>query len=105
MIVKIPKDIRVGAHRYRVEYNSLLWHEEGLKGCANHLKQFIQIDPVLAPSQKLVTLFHEINHIINNVYSCKLDEDEINKMAEGWADLLMYLGIEFDWSLIKEKKS
>ena len=100
--VKVPKVIKIATHQYRVEFNPLLWHEENLKGCANHLKQKIQVDPVLAPSQRLVTLLHEINHIISDVYRCKLDEDEIDKVAQGYADLLVNnLGIEFDWSLVK----
>ena len=104
--IKIPNKVKIASHEYRIEFNPLLWHEEGLKGCANHIKQKIQVDPVLAPSQKLTTLLHEINHIISEVYRCKLDEDEIDKMAQGMAELLVdNWGIELDWSDIKELSS
>ena len=105
MKVKVPSKIKIGVHAYEVRYNPLLWHEESLKGCANHLRQTIEIDTHLAESQKLVTFLHEVNHIINDNYRCKLDEDEIDKMASGFAELLVNnLGIEFVWSDIKELK-
>ena len=105
MKIKIPQKIKLGIHEYQIRYNSVLWHEEALKGSANHLKEVIDIDPHLAPNQKIVTLLHEINHIINDQYSCKLDEAEINSMAEGMAELLIdNLFIEFDWSTIKDIK-
>ena len=102
MRVKIPREIKIATHSYRVEFNPLLWHEESLKGMANHIKQVIQIDPVLAHSQKTVTLLHEINHVINDTFRCKLDEDEIDKMAQGQAEFLDCLGIELDWSEIED---
>jgi len=102
MKIKIPKQIKIGIHAYRVEFNSLLWHEEALKGCANHLKQVIQLDPALAESQKCVTFLHETIHVINDNYRCKLDDDEVDRIAQGFAELLQdNFGIEFDWSLIK----
>ena len=100
MKITIPREIRMGIHHYRVEFNPLLWYEEQLKGSVNHIKQVIQIDPVLAPSQKITTLLHEVFHIVSDNYGCKLDDVEIDRMAQGAAEFLDNLGIEFDWSKI-----
>lgn len=101
MKIKVPKTIKIGVHEYGIVYNPLLWHEDAMKGCVNHLKQKIEIDPALAPSQKLVTLLHEINHIITDTLRCKLDDDETDRMAQGMAELLFNnLNIEFDWGNI-----
>lgn len=104
MKVKIPRQIKLGTHCYKIRYNPMLWHIESLKGSANHITQIIEIDPVLAPSQQLVTLLHEINHIINDNFRCKLDDDEIDKMAQGVAELLVNnFGLSFDWSDINSQ--
>jgi len=101
--IKVPQKIKIATHEYRVEFNPLIRHEENLTGSANHLRQRIQVDPLIAPSQKLVTLLHEVNHVISDVYSCKLGEDEIDKMAQGFAELLAdNFNLQFDWSDIKE---
>lgn len=101
----MPQVIKIATHSYRVEYNPLLWYEEGLKGCVNHIREVIQIDPRLSESQKVVTFLHEVNHVISDVFHCKLDDDEIDKIAEGTAELLVdNLDLQFDWSEIKVKE-
>jgi len=102
MKIAIPKKIKIGIHTYSVEFNSLLWYEESLKGSVNHLKQVIQIDPVIAETQKCVTFLHEVIHVINDNYRCKLDDDEVDRIAEGIAELLKdNFNIDFDWRNIK----
>lgn len=64
--------------------------------------QEVWIDPDSPLSQKNETLLHEVLHLISMVFSCSLDEDNIDRIAEGYAELLFNnLGIELDWSDIE----
>ena len=97
--IKVPNEIKIGVHAYGVEYNPHLWMEEELKGSANHISQKIQIEPALAKSQQDVTFLHEVLHIINDQYRLRLSDDDVDRIANGWADFLFNnLQIEFDWS-------
>lgn len=102
MKVKIPKQIKLGVHSYGIRYNSHLRCDEGSVGCSRHRSQVIEIEPDQADSQKYETFIHEVLHIIDRQYSCRLDEDDVDRIAEGFADFLFNnLGIELDWSEIE----
>ena len=102
MKVKIPKEIKIGSHNYRVKYKPFLSKDSGFRGTIEHRLQEIWIDPENPPSQRDATLLHEGLHLISTVFSCSLDDDAIDRVAEGLAEFLFNnLGIEFDWSEIE----
>ena len=103
MKVKIPRKIKGGTHPYKIKFESNLIVEDNRYGYANHVTQIIAIDTVLAPSQRDVTLIHEVLECINRNYSCRLDDDNIDRIAHGFNEFLENLGIKFDWSLIEGK--
>ena len=103
MKVKIPQKIKIGLCELVVKYNRHLRDDDGCAGIANFRTGEIQIMPQLAPRRKDVTLMHEVVHIFEDVYHFRLSEDDNWRIAEGIVELLVNnLGIEFDWSSIKE---
>lgn len=102
MKIKIPKQIKIGVHPYRVEFSKTLRADEGLSGIAQHRTQVIGIEDILPKSQTDVVFLHEIVHIISRHYNCNIDEADTDRIAQGMAELLFNnLGIEFDWSEIQ----
>jgi len=101
MKIKVPQKIKIATHEYSVSYAEHLSEDEGFRGLCNHRTQTIEIEPSLPPSRKDQTLLHEVGHIIKRVYVMGEDEDDIDRMAQGYAELFFTtLGIELDWSNI-----
>lgn len=103
MKVKIPREIKIGAYNYKVVYAPNLVYDHKLLGQALAEKQLIRIEPDTTPQTKEVTLWHEIVHSINDVYGCELDENNIDRIAQGITAILKNdFNIEFDWSEISK---
>ena len=103
MKVKVPKEIKIATHTYRVGYDPHMRHDEACYGQVNHRTQTINIESSIPPSVKDQTLIHEIVHIVDKVYVCRMDEDDLERLSNGMAELLFNnLGIELDWSELEE---
>ena len=99
MKIKIPREIRVGAHKYKVVYWPDLGVDENLCGVSRHRKTVIGVDPVYNPTQQVQILLHETLHAIDRIYGCELSEGNIDRIAEGLTDVLVdSFDVEFDWS-------
>ncbi len=99
MKVKIPKQIRVGSHIYLLSIDNSIWKEECQQGQANHFRKTIKVDPHIVSSERNVTLLHETIHVISAVYNVAIEEADVDRIAQGMAELLFNnLEIEFDWS-------
>ena len=102
MRVKVPRQIPLGAHTYKVVFRPNFLAIDKLTGQVNHHSQVIEIEPILAETEKAQVLMHEQLHIIDNQYSLSLSEADIDRIAEGITEFLLRgLGLEFDWSDIK----
>jgi len=102
MIIKVPKEIKVSSHAYQIVFKPNLKIDDGFQGTVQHRTQVIEIEPLTSLDFLLVTLLHEIIHIISTVYSLHLEEDAVDRLAEGLAQgLLESFGLELDWSDIK----
>lgn len=101
--IKIPKVIKLGIYPYKVTYQSNLKMDDGYAGVVNHRKLLIEIDPVQAKVHKDETLIHEVVHIIGNIHSIHLQEDDVDRIAQGMSEFLFnVLEVELDWSCISE---
>ena len=103
MKVKVPKKIKIATHLYDVKYDLHLRHDEACYGQVNHRNQIISIETSVPPSIRNQTLLHEVIHIVDKTYVCRMDEDDLERLSNGLSEFLFdNLGIEFDWSLIRE---
>ena len=103
MQIKIPKVIEVGAHPYTIKYDDELVEEEGLLGKHEHKKLTITIYPNQLPTNKMTTFIHEHLHATSLVF-CRdhVPEEMVLGLAEGMTQLFTQLGIEFDWSEVRD---
>ena len=105
MKVRVPKVIEVIIHPYKIMFQPYLKADENFRGYCNVRTQEIRIEPNLPPSQRTYLLFHEIGEAIKDAYNCGVSHDDLSLMATGYAEFFTKLGIELDWSLIKEVNS
>ena len=105
MKLKLPSVLKFGARHYNLGYKAHLHVDDGLKGVAYHRRETIGIDPIISKMDKDITLIHEAVHIINRQFSCHLEEDNVDRLGEGFfAFLSDNFDIEFDWSNIKDSE-
>ena len=105
MKIKIPKEIKIAARNYKISMPVNLLRDEGNRGCVYWHKQIIEIAPNLSEEQIAVSFLHECVHVIDEHMAGRggISEEITSGLAEGLFQLLKdNLGIEFDWSLIKE---
>ncbi|KKN21395.1 hypothetical protein LCGC14_0925800 [marine sediment metagenome] len=104
-VIKIPKQIQIGAHVYNIFYKPHLSKDSGNRGQINHRKQIIFIDSENPTSQQNATIFHEVIHFIDTVLALHLTEDDTDRISEGLLQVLSDgFGIEFDWSDINAEE-
>lgn len=102
MKVKVPREIKIATHTYRIAFDPHMRHDEACYGQVNHREQVVNIESSVPPSQRDQTLIHEIVHIVDKVYVCRMDEDDLERISNGIAELLFNnLGIEFVWDDIE----
>jgi len=99
VIVKIPKEIKIGAFPYKVGFVPNLLVTESRMGECNHVQLKIGIDPIIPDITKASTLIHEVLHLIDRNSKCDLGEDNMERIANGMTEFLYNnLDIEFGWS-------
>ena len=78
--MKMPKEIKIGGHVYKVifEKDSIVDNNDNC-GRTHRDKGIIGIGNSLIQSEKEVTFFHEVIHLING----ELDEKEVDWIAQG----------------------
>jgi len=100
MKVKVPKEIKIGTYKGFVKFREHIKVDDGYRGAYNQRTGELYIDPILLMLRDR-TLLHEVVHMISFNYECSWNEDDISRMANGLAEFLVQLGIEFDWSEIE----
>lgn len=103
MKIKVPSNYKFLSQNYTISFASHLWHDEHDAGQAIHRTGQIKIDPSINKSEWLVTLNHELIEVMKHHLSLKLDHDDLDRIALGFANFMVEgLKLEFDWSDIKE---
>ena len=101
--IRVPKQIKITTHTYGVEFNTKECIAGGASGLCKHTFEKLCFDPALPKGQLDQTFLHEVMHMIERYCVVKLDDTDIDRIAEGLAMFLFEnLDIQLDWSLIKE---
>ena len=105
MKIKVPKQITVGSMTYGIVLTPNLEKHHHLLGQCLTDEGLIKIEPHSRADVRDQSLMHELVHAINDIFMCKLDEDNIERIAQGLtATLKRDFCVEFDWSLIEEER-
>jgi len=101
--IKIPKHFKIGATNAYVHFKKYLKVDEGYDGTFNRRTDELQIDSTLVGCDRDKVFGHELMEVIKHNYEIDTSEKDMSRIANGWIEFLTQLGIEFDWSDIKEK--
>ena len=102
MKVKVPREIKSGPYPYSITLSPDLKLNEGCWGTTHYVRRVVRIDSGLPLIERNQTLLHEVLHVISSTYQCALDEDNVERIANGLSEFLFNnLGIELDWSGIE----
>lgn len=99
---KVPNQIQVGGHIYRIVLSPDL-RDSNTNAAVNHRLQVVVINSDRPESEKIEGLGHELVHIINSVYDCGFEETQINRIGQGLFQVFSQLGIKLDWSEVPVK--
>ncbi len=103
-IIKIPKEIRIGSHTYKVWFDERE-DDSGFIGSSLHRRHEILLNPDIHIQQKRVTFLHEALHVINECYGIRPPDEDIERLAEGIGQLLFSnLDIDFDFGNIPTRR-
>jgi len=107
MKLVIPEEIQVGAHSFKICWSSkILDLQEARGGMVYRKELLIRLLPNRPITQGFQTFLHEVLHAIDNVFvnSDELTENQVQLLAAGLAQVFASMGIEPDFSQIKEEK-
>jgi len=102
--IRIPQKIKIGGQWISIFYEPKIFDNYGKMGQARFPEGEIALQyRDTCEDGRVHTLIHELLHWIDSIYNnYQLDETQTNSLASGLHALLVDLGIEFDWSSIKE---
>ena len=100
---KIPKQIKLAGHWWKIRYDKGLTKRHGKYGQCDYENLVIYIEPSITDTLKSHTLVHEIVHAISDqfVYANALSEETVSQLAVGFWVMLSDLDIELDWTDIE----
>lgn len=97
-------NIQVGGSDYEIvlspESNEDLRHEN-LLGRAEYARRRIRVDSTTLPDVQQETFWHEITHVISNVYRVRITEPDTDRLSHGIHQVLKQLGFEVPECLTK----
>lgn len=101
--IKVPQRVKIGAHTYTVKFDTKELLSAGTTGLTKHMTEEIILEGAMPKSQLDQLFLHEVLHMVERYCVVRLEDNEVDSIAEGLAMFLFEtLGIELDWSLIKE---
>ena len=103
-LVILPQ-IKIGINHYSIIFKPHLNVDEHHTGSVNFRTGLIEIEPAMMESIRVVSLLHELIHAISYGYAISLDDADIDRLAEGVAELLVNnWRLKFDLSQIPTHK-
>lgn len=105
--MKLPDEIKVGAHRLKVIFPYRFTERSDLHAQCDMLASEIRICDVdgggqeISPQQVEASFMHEIFHAVDHVYNAtQIDEDTTKRLSQG---LYQVLRDNFNLMLVEEK--
>ena len=103
MKIKVPREVKIGTHTFRVRFDPHLKGDEGNYGDINYRTEEIRIWADAPLSLRNEALLHEIIHLAQHIYRVEISDPDIDRVAETIGQFLFNnLQIRFDWSDISE---
>jgi hypothetical protein len=106
MILKIPPEIQVGAHTIRIRWSDRVLDAVPAPGQESCREQIIRLHHRQTKTAAFEALLHEVDHIVSYYYGIEAGDSEAAIMARaaGFAQVLLSMGIEPDFSAIPDER-
>lgn len=102
MKIRIEEELNIGCHPYKVIFNNLL-HDSPAFGRSSMGSEYLQLNPQNTQAQNETSFLHEIISILHfNLIGENISENVACALSEGLCAILNNMGIEFDFSKLKE---
>jgi len=105
----IPPECQIGAHTFKIRWSRKILDIQDARGGGEYRQDLIiRLMPDRPITATFQTLIHEAIHLSDIVHlgsESKLAEIEVQTVSSGLAQFLLSLGIEPDFSQIKEEVS
>jgi len=98
--IVVPRRIKIGPFSYDIKLVRGLRYYNGASGHITFEGGTVELDDVVREPMKSCHFLHEMVHAIDINASVGLDEDGVDRMANGFAELLQQLGIKLDYSAL-----
>jgi len=102
MNIKVPKKIKICAHTYDTKFILNLILDDRTDAMVHHRLGYIGVDSTRTGTMRDEAYLHEVFEIINRLWNCQLEHDNMDRLAEGFLVFLQELGITLDWSEIED---
>ena len=93
MRFKIPSTFQVGGTDYKVTSKKNLAADRSRYGETAYFSREIHLDPELSSQERESTFIHEVAHVVEDTYACRLSESQVKRMAEGIYQVLRQLEV------------
>lgn len=105
MKLLIPSRIQIGGNHYQIVWwNKKMQHSAESTAQATAKYQVIGLDPEWSNTMRFEHLIHEIRHLVDFLLSNDTSESYIRAESSYLSQAILSLGIEPDFSRIKEEK-
>lgn len=105
MKLVIPPQCKIGARTYKIVWwNEKMQYSARATAQGSSRDEVIRLDKEWSVVANFVHLIHELKHQASYLVSADDGEDKVRSESELFAQALLSLGIEPDFSLIKEEK-
>lgn len=101
MTIKCLPSVQIGGHTYTIELrDACATSDWGAQGDSHHQKMDIAVaTKTINGDSRAVTdieeiLLHELVHAVNTIWKCDVDEDNIERMAQGLLQVLKQFGLK-----------
>ena len=89
--MELPKSVKVGPFEYTVKHLPF-YQVDGMLGHHVRLHLELAVANDVPEQHQVVTFIHEVLHAVSDVYQVGLDESQVERMANGFADALQSIG-------------
>ncbi len=102
----IQPECQIGANTFKIRWGDKMLDAAHVRGGGSFKEQIIRLHTGQSASATFEALIHEIDHMVSYTFGIEADSEELDVVARaaGMTQCLMSMGIEPDFSLIKEEK-
>jgi len=102
MKVSVPDEIKIGSFRYAIRLFPKVYRDHSLLGQHMADDLLVKVSSEIEGDVRNEAFWHELLHGISLTYKCGLEEENVDRIAQGINQVMQSFGIELDWSDLEQ---